>query len=176
MKNPYRTPARAAAAFCLIVSFSLALSHARSQSPRTVQQGAAMTSHATGPFDVKMAPQKPDSPAAEAAGLSRMSLDKQYHGDLEATGKGEMLASRPDAKGSGVYVALERVTGTLKGRSGGFVLHHTGIMDRGTPRLTIEVAPDSGTGQLAGLTGKMKINIAADGKHSYEFDYTLPEK
>ena len=134
-----------------------------------------MTSHATGPFDVKLAPQKPESPVAEAAGLSRMLLDKQYHGDLEATGKGEMLASRPDAKGSGVYVALERVTGTLKGRSGSFVLHHTGIMNRGVPQLAIEVAPDSGTDQLAGLTGKMKINIAADGKHSYEFDYTLPE-
>ena len=105
-----------------------------------------------------------------------MSLDKQYHGDLEATSKGEMLATSPDARGSGVYVALERVTGTLKGRSGSFVLHHTGIMNRGVPSLIIEVVPDSGTDQLAGLTGKMIINIAAGGKHSYDFEYTLPEK
>jgi len=135
-----------------------------------------MSNHASGPFDVKVTPLKPDNPVAEAAGLGRMSIDKQYHGDLEAIGKGEMLASPPDARGSGVYVALERVTGTLKGRSGSFILHHTGIMNRGTPELAIEVAPDSGAGQLAGITGKMKINIAAGGKHSYEFDYTLPEK
>ena len=135
-----------------------------------------MANHASGPFDVKVATQKPDSPVAEAAKLSRMSLDKQYHGDLEATSKGEMLATSPDARGSGVYVALERVTGTLKGRSGSFVLHHTGIMNRGVPSLIIEVVPDSGTDQLAGLTGKMIINIAAGGKHSYDFEYTLPEK
>ncbi|MGC2697189.1 MAG: DUF3224 domain-containing protein [Candidatus Angelobacter sp.] len=134
-----------------------------------------MANHASGPFEVKITPQKPDSPVAEAASLSRMSIDKQYHGDLEATAKGEMLATSPDAKGSGVYVALERVTGTLKGRNGSFVLHHVGIMNRGVPHLEIEVVPDSGTGQLVGLTGKMTINIAAGGKHSYEFEYTLPE-
>ena len=134
-----------------------------------------MANHASGAFDVKMAPQKADNAVAEAANLSRMSLDKQYHGDLEATAKGEMLATSPDAKGSGVYVALERVTGTLKGRSGSFLLHHTGIMRRGVPQLIIEVVPDSGTGQLAGLSGKMNINIAAGGKHSYDFEYALPE-
>lgn len=134
-----------------------------------------MANRASGPFDVKVTPQKPDNPAAEAAKFSRMSLDKQFHGDLEATSKGEMLASSPDAKGSGVYVALERVTGTLKGRSGSFVLHHTGIMNRGVPQLLIEVVPDSGTDQLVGLTGKMMIKIAAGGKHSYEFEYMLPE-
>src|SRR4051794_28908007 len=143
---------------------------------RNIAQGATMTSHASGPFDVKVTPQKPDNPDAVAASFGRMSLDKQYHGSLEATSKGEMLASRPDAKGSGVYVALERVTGTLNGRSGSFVLHHTGIMDRGTPHLTIEVVPDSGTDQLTGLAGKMGINIAEGGKHSYDFEYTLPEK
>jgi len=106
--------------------------------------------------------------------LSRMSIDKQYHGDLEAASKGQMLASG-DARGSGVYVAIEKVSGTLNGRTGTFVLHHTGVMTRGTPQLSINVAPDSGTGELAGITGKMTINIAADGKHSYEFEYTLPE-
>lgn len=135
-----------------------------------------MTNHASGPFEVKLTPQKPDNAAAEAAGLSRMSAEKLYHGDLEGTGKGEMLASRPDAKGSGAYVAIERVTGLLKGRSGTFVLVHNGVMNRGTPQLSITVVPDSGAGELAGLAGKMTINIAADGKHSYEFEYTLPEK
>lgn len=133
-----------------------------------------MSSHAAGPFEVKMAPQKPDNPVAEAANLGRMSLDKQYHGELEATAKGEMLAITPDAMGSGVYVALERVTGTLKGRRGSFVLHHTGIMTRGFPQLTIEVVPDSGTGQLTGIAGKMNVNIAG-GKHTYDFEYTLPD-
>jgi hypothetical protein len=130
-----------------------------------------MTSHATGPFDVKMIPQ--DDKAGD--GLSRMSLDKQYHGDLEGTAKGEMLTGGVSANHSGAYVAMEKFTGTLHGRSGSFVLHHTGIMTNGKPDLTILVAPDSGTGQLAGITGKMTINVAADGKHSYDFDYALPK-
>jgi hypothetical protein len=136
----------------------------------TVQKGPAMPAHASGPFDVKLTPQS-DKDADPS--LSRMAIDKQYHGDLEATAKGQMLATG-DAKGSGVYVAIEKVSGTLKGRNGTFVLHHTGIMTRGAPQLSITVAPDSGTGQLAGITGKMTINIA-DGKHSYEFEYTLPD-
>lgn len=135
-----------------------------------------MANHASGPFDVKMTPQPPGDPVAEAARFSRMSGEKQFRGDLEGSSKVEMLAVGPDAKGSGVYVALERVTGTLKGRSGSFVLHHTGIMNRGVPSLTIEVVPDSGTDQLAGITGKMTINIAAGGKHSYDFEYSLPER
>jgi Protein of unknown function (DUF3224) len=130
-----------------------------------------MPTHASGPFDVKLTPQS-DKDADPA--LSRMSIDKQYHGDLEATSKGQMLATG-DAKGSGVYVAIEKVSGTLNRRTGTFVLHHTGIMTRGTPQLSITVAPDSGTGQLEGITGKMTINIAPGGKHSYEFEYTLPE-
>lgn len=130
-----------------------------------------MPAHASGPFDVKLTPQS-DKDADPS--LSRMSIDKQYHGDLEATAKGQMLATG-DAKGSGVYVAIEKVSGTLKGRNGTFILHHTGIMTRGAPQLSITVAPDSGTGQLEGITGKMTINIAPGGKHSYEFDYTLPE-
>lgn len=149
--------------------------HAQSQGNSTAPKGAAMVHHATGPFEVKMTPQKPDNPVEEAAKIARMAGDKQWHGDLEGTSKVAMLATTPDAKGSGVYVALERVTGTLKGRSGTFLLHHTGIMDRGKPTLTILVAPDSGTGQLTGITGKMTINIAPDGKHSYDFEYTLPD-
>lgn len=128
-------------------------------------------SHATGTFDVKLAPQTDDKSGDPS--LSRMTIDKQFHGDLEGTSKGQMLAAG-DAKTSGVYVAIEKFNGTLKGRSGTFILHHTGLMTRSVPQLSIEVVPDSATGQLAGLAGKMTINIAADGKHSYDFEYTLP--
>jgi hypothetical protein len=139
------------------------------------QKEVNVTQHASGPFDVKMIPQPPKSDDKSESGFGRMLGDKQYHGDLEATAKVEMLASGTGGKGSsGAYVALERVTGRLKGREGSFVLVHTGIMTRGTPQLTIAVVPDSGTGQLAGISGTMTINIAADGKHSYDFKYTLP--
>ena len=130
-----------------------------------------MTAHASGTFEVKLAPQAVADPAAN---LGRMSIDKQFHGDLEGTSKGEMLSAMTDVKGSGVYVAVERVTGTLHGRSGTFLLHHTGIMTRGVPQLSVTVVPDSGTGQLVGLAGKMDIKID-DGKHSYTFEYTLAE-
>jgi hypothetical protein len=129
-----------------------------------------MIQHATGPFDVKMIPQ--DDRAVD--GVTRMPIDKQYHGDLEGAAKGQMLTGGMSADNSGAYVAIEKFTGTLHGRTGSFVLHHTGIMTRGKPDLTILVAPDSGSGQLAGISGKMTINIAADGKHSYDFEYTLP--
>jgi len=102
-----------------------------------------------------------------------MLLDKHYHGDLEGTGKGQMLTAGTSVKGSGAYVAIEKVTGTLQGHTGTFVLQHTGIMNNNAPQLTISVVPDSGTGQLAGIAGKMTIKIAPDGKHSYEFEYTL---
>jgi hypothetical protein len=104
-----------------------------------------------------------------------MLINKQFHGDLEATSKGTMLAAGTGAKGSsGGYVALEIVTGTLKGHTGTFVLQHSATMNRGVPQLSITVVPDSGTGQLTGIAGKMNI-IIADGKHSYDFEYTLPE-
>ncbi|HVH87024.1 MAG TPA: DUF3224 domain-containing protein [Terriglobales bacterium] len=127
-----------------------------------------MTNHASGPFDVKLTPLPAYNQDDKA--LGRMSIDKQLHGDLEATSKGEML----NYARSG-YVAIEKVSGTLKGRAGTFVLQHTATMTRGTPQLSIVVVPDSGTGQLTGLAGKMNIIIARDGKHSYEFEYTLPE-
>lgn len=125
--------------------------------------------HATGPFDVKMIPQ--DDNAVD--GVTRIIIDKQYHGDLEGTGKGEMLTGGMSAEKSGVYVAIEKFTGSLHGRSGSFLLCHTGIMSRGKPELTILVGPDSGTGELAGIAGKLTVNIV-DGKHSYDFEYTLP--
>ena len=132
-----------------------------------------MTTRATGPFDVKITPQGPD--IADAPMLGRMSIDKQYHGDLDAKAVGQMLTAGTDTKASGAYVAVERVTGTLKGRAGTFLLHHRGIMTRGTPDLSISVVPDSGTGELAGLMGTMVIVIAPGGKHSYEFEYALPD-
>jgi hypothetical protein len=103
-----------------------------------------------------------------------MSIDKQFHGDLEGTSKGQMLSAMGSVKGSAGYVALERITGTLKGRSGSFVLQHSGTMTRGAPQLSVTVVPDSGTGQLVGLAGALTIKID-NGKHSYDFDYTLPE-
>ncbi len=130
-----------------------------------------MPHHASGTFDVKLAPQPPED-KTEGSTLGRMSIDKQFHGDLEATSKGEMLSAMSSIKGSAGYVAIERVSGTLQGRSGSFVLQHTGTMTRGAPQLTITVVPDSGTGQLAGLAGKMTIKIE-NGKHFYEFEYTL---
>ena len=132
-----------------------------------------MLLHARGSFDVKGTPQKPDSPAAEAAQLQRLSLNKQYHGDLEAVSKGEMLGAQTEVKGSAGYVAMERVIGTLHGRHGSFVLQHSGTMAGGTSALSVTVVPDSGTDELQGLTGTMSIIIDTDGKHSFEFQYTL---
>jgi hypothetical protein len=144
---------------------------AQAQSPKSTQKEALVTHRASGPFEVKVTPA--DSQSGDTT-LGRLILDKQYHGDLEATGKGQMLTAGTSVKGSGAYVAIERVNGTLQGRTGSFVLQHSGIMTRGAPQLTITVVPDSGTDQLAGIAGKMTINIAADGKHSYDFEYTLP--
>jgi hypothetical protein len=130
--------------------------------------------NAGGTFEVKLAPQKPDNKEAEAANLGRLSIDKQFHGDLEATSKGEMLAAGTDVKGSAGYVAIERVTGALHGRTGTFVLQHSGTMTRGEPQLSVTVVPDSGTGELAGLAGRMTIRIV-EKQHLYEFDFTLPQ-
>jgi hypothetical protein len=102
-----------------------------------------------------------------------MTLDKQYHGDLEATGIGQMLTAGTEVKGSGAYAAIEKVTGSLEGKKGTFILQHTGTMRREVPQLAIVVVPDSGTGELQGISGKMKIKFAEGGKHFYELDYTL---
>lgn len=135
-----------------------------------------MPAHATGPFDVKLVPQSDDKVGDPTIG--RMSIDKQFHGDLEATSKGQMLTAMTETKGSAGYVAIERVTGSLRTasgvRSGSFALQHSGTLNRGVPQLSVTVVPDSGTGQMEGLSGKMAINIA-EGKHSYDFEYTLPD-
>jgi len=130
-----------------------------------------MTKHARGTFQVKLTPKAAGEPEGREK-LGRMSIDKRFQGDLEGTGKGEMLTAGTDVEGSAGYVAIERVTGTLHGRSGSFVLQHSGTMTRGAPQLTITVVPDSGTGQLAGLAGELAIRIA-DGKHFYDFEYTF---
>ena len=129
-----------------------------------------MAEQASGAFEVKLTPQKDET--GDAA-IARMTLDKRFHGDLEATSQGQMLSAGTAVQGSAGYVAIERVSGTLKGRSGTFVLQHYGLMNRGVPQLTITVVPGSGTGELTGLSGTMKIDIAG-GKHSYGFEYTLP--
>jgi hypothetical protein len=127
--------------------------------------------HARGTFDVDLKPLPLESDIAPAT-LARMSIAKVFHGDLQGTSRGQMLTAGTSVEGSAGYVAIEQVTGTLHGRRGSFLLQHHGIMSRGVGDLGITVVPDSGTDQLAGLTGKLGITIA-DGKHSYDFDYTL---
>jgi pimeloyl-ACP methyl ester carboxylesterase len=136
-------------------------------SPARKETPVVMRAHGT--FEVKV---KPETASDTDSTLGRMSIDKQFHGDLEGTSKGEMMTAGTAVKGSAGYVAIEKVSGTLQGRSGSFVLQHSGTMTRGAPQLTITVVPDSGTGQLEGLAGKMTIDIV-EGKHFYDFEYTL---
>jgi Protein of unknown function (DUF3224) len=123
---------------------------------------------AKGTFVVKLTPQTED----KSVPVGRFSIDKQFTGDLEGTSKGEMLAVSSAVQGSAGYVAMEQVSGTLQGRTGTFALQHNGVMNRGQGDLSVTVVPDSGTDQLTGLSGKMKI-VIADGQHSYEFEYSL---
>jgi hypothetical protein len=132
-----------------------------------------VSKHASGLFEVKVIPQPADEKVGDPT-VGRLAIDKQFHGDLDATSKGQMLAVGTAVKGSAGYVAMEHVSGTLHGRTGTFALQHSGTMNRGTPQLNVTVIPDSGTGELVGLAGKMEIKIV-DGKHLYEFDYTVSE-
>jgi hypothetical protein len=152
----------------LVVALGTGLSFAN----HAPQEDLAMTTRARGPFDVKVAPLAQE-PFPDGLNLGRFSLDKQYHGDLEATAKGEMLTAGTPVEGSAGYVAIERVDGTLHGRRGSFALQHLGAMAHGAQQLTITVVPDSGSGELRGLSGKLAILIAPDGKHSYDLEYTL---
>jgi hypothetical protein len=148
---------------------------ARSQAPaaNSTQKGASVSLHAAGTFDVKISPLPPEDSTGGAA-IGRYSIDKQFHGDLEGVSKGLMLGAGDPSTGTAGYVAMEYVTGTLHGRSGSFALQHMGTMDSGKFDLKVIVAPGSGKGELAGIQGTMTITNAA-GKHSYEFDYSLPE-
>lgn len=173
MKKQFR-PMVGIATACVVLWFALPLrAQTNSSVPNSNQKGAAMPSHATGTFEVKLSTQG-EGDQAEGSTLSRMSIEKKFHGDLEGIAKGEMLAAGTDVKNSAGYVAIERITGTMKGLTGSFVLQHSGTLTRGAPEQSITVVPDSGTGQLAGITGRMTI-IIADGKHSYDFEYTLPD-
>ena len=158
------------ASLCVVLSLS---AFAYSQTQKIKPKELPMTKHASGTFEVKLAPQQDD--AAKEAGLGRMTIDKTFLGDLAATSKGQMLAAMTEVKGSAGYVAIERVTGTLHGQTGSFVLQHNGIMNRNVPELSVIVVPDSGTDALKGLSGKMSINIV-DGKHFYEFEYSITEQ
>src|SRR4029077_1037415 len=137
------------------------------------QKEKPMTQHATGAFDVKVAPLPAYDQSADTT-LGRYSLDKQYHGDLDATAVGEMLTATTSVQGSAGAVATERVTGTLQGRRGSFILLHKSTMANGAFHMDITVVPDSGAGDLAGITGKLNIRIEPGGKHFYDFDYALP--
>jgi Protein of unknown function (DUF3224) len=125
--------------------------------------------HAVGTFEVKL---QPVSAAEEP--VMRMSIDKQFHGDLEASSIGQMMAGGNETNGARVYVALETVTGSLKGKTGSFVLAHRGTMTKETQALSVIIVPETGTGELAGIAGELGIDIR-DGKHFYTLDYTLPE-
>jgi len=132
-----------------------------------------MMNKAKGTFEVKIGSLAPYN-TSEDAKLARMSIDKQFRGDLVGSSQGEMLSAGTATKGSAGYVAIERVTGKLNDRSGSFVLQHNATMTRGTPYLNIVVVPDSGTEELAGLRGTMHIAIDK-GNHSYEFEYGFPD-
>jgi hypothetical protein len=128
--------------------------------------------HAVGEFDVKLIPRTPQSDDEPTIG--RLFLDKQYHGELSGPSKGDMLSNQTASTGAAVYVAVERFSGTLQGRSGSFVMAHVGTMTREGQKLNVIIVPGSGTDQLAGIDGTMMIRIA-DKKHFYEIDYTLPD-
>jgi hypothetical protein len=173
MRKQFRVSVGVITAICLSIGIgSFAHTHTHSPVSNTIQKGAVMPIHAKGTFEVKLDPQTDEKISDPTVG--RMSIDKQFHGDLEATSKGQMLTAMTDVKGSAGYVAIERVRGTLSGRTGTFALQHTGTMAAGVYQLSVTVVPDSATGQLVGLAGKMAI-IITDGKHSYDFEYTLPD-
>lgn len=157
-------------AFLAILAGSLAAAE-----PVPDKETRNVSLQAKGTFEVKIAPlafEEGVAPGKDAE-MGRMSIDKVFQGDLEGTGHGQMLTAGVVSTGSGVYVAVEKVAGKLQGREGSFLLHHRGVMTRGTPSLEVVVVPESGTGQLAGIAGTFKI-VIDEGKHFYELDYTLP--
>lgn len=144
----------------------------RQKSIASISTEIGGTMKASGEFEVSLSPLDSYAKGSDGNKLGRMSIDKTFSGELNAVSKGEMLSATTELKGSVGYVAIEQVTGALGGKSGGFVMQHFGIMDRGKNRLVLEVVPDSGSGQLIGLSGKMSIRIK-DGRHFYDFDYEI---
>jgi hypothetical protein len=149
-----------------------ALNELLSDGGQLVRQDARMSTRAAGTFDVTTNLEPRYDGFEDGTVLGRVSLSKTFHGDLEATSEVVMLTAGTPVKGSAGYVAIERVVGKLAGRSGAFILQHSGAMNRGAASLTVTVVADSGTGELAGLSGAMTIDIV-DGKHYYGLDYTL---
>ena len=141
----------------------------RVQKNESISKESSMTQRVTGTFEVKITPQDDKS---DDKTLGRMTIDKQWHGDMEGTSKGQMLTGGDVSKGSAGYVAMEKFSGTVKGRKGTFILQHSATMIKGEGQLTITVVPDSGTDGLAGISGKLTIKIE-NGKHFYDFEYSL---
>ena len=154
-------------------AFAMMLLPASAQNKTPLPQEKPVNGHATGTFDVNLSSPKMEDGDTT---ISRIVFSKQFHGDMTGSSGGQMLAAGSPSQGMGGYVAMEKVSVTLAGRIGGFVLQHTGTMDHGNVQLNIKVVPDSGTGELAGITGTFNIRIEEGGKHFYDFDYTLPGK
>jgi hypothetical protein len=164
---PFKIPLFTSTALLLaVISSSAPSSDSPAKQPMT-------THHAKGTFEVTLKPVALADAGADGK-LGRMSIDKHFAGDLVGTSKGEMLSAQTDTKGSAGYVAIERVVGELDGRKGSFVLQHSGTMDRGQSHLSVVVVPDSGTEGLTGIKGTFRIDIN-DGKHLYDFEYSLPQ-
>ena len=155
----------------LVTGLGLILSFGFVSARSSQKTEGPLSDRATGTFEVKLTPQ--DDKTGQT-GLGRMTIEKQLQGDFVGISKGQMLTAMTAVDGSAGYVAIERLTGSLKGRKGSFVLQHTGTMNRKSQQLTITVVPDSGTEELTGLSGVMKIKIE-NGKHFYEFEYNLPQ-
>lgn len=173
MTNRFRVVTRVALGLCLCFGYA---PFTQTQSPRSndTNKESRVNGHASGSFEIRMVRQPITEEEAKTISV-RMTSDKQFRGDLEGTSTGEMLGVYTAVKDSAGYVAIERVSGKLKGRTGTFILQHSSTMAHGTQQQGIIVVPDSGTDQLVGLMGSMIIKII-DGKHFYEFDYTLPDK
>ena len=134
------------------------------------QKEIPLTHHAQGSFTVKVLPLTP----TPAEGLGRFSIDKQIHGGLEATSRGEMISGGDPKQGNAGYVAMELVTGTLDGKQGSFALQHSATMDPSGSRMSVIVVPGSGAGELKGIAGTFTIRVE-NGQHLYDFEYSLPE-
>ena len=159
-----------------ISSFALlaALAAATPALSNAPKETSAVSRTAKGPFEVQVIPQPRDATQSDVA-IDRLLLEKRYRGALDATSRGQMIAAHGVVETSGAYVAIERVDGTLDGRRGAFALQHSGTMTKADGyAMHVSVVPDSGTGELAGIAGRMTILIAPGGAHSYEFAYTLP--
>lgn len=156
-----------------IASFAVAVPHVSIPMQRGQVVAVANVARASGTFEVKLTPQT-NGVEVDSKDLGRLTIDKTFRGDLSGTSHGQMLTAITRVKGSAGYVAIERVTGSLHGKRGSFVLQHNGVMDRDTQQLTIVVVPDSGTDDLAGISGSMTISIT-EGKHLYVLEYTLDE-